>query len=303
MTAINQDYQAPGTPEHIRDILPRVIDGMHKQFSGENKNRGTGLIDVDDLMGAFEPGELAIIAARPSMGKTSFVNEIIGFEAFKRGNAVLFFSLEMSSEAIAGRMLFSESDASYGNALIGCKKDLQAASANIERVSQANIFIDDSVGITVPNIYNKVESYQKKHGIKIVFIDHRGFIKPLTMGRSTHEEISEISKGLVGIAKKFKIPVVLVSQLSRAVESRRPPIPMLSDLRESGSLEEDARKVIFLYRDDYYNKNSDRKGMCDIIIAKNHNGKTGTVEVILDLEKMKFKCKAKRGEYDNFNDN
>lgn len=300
MTEINRDYSATGTPEHIRTILPRVVEGLYAQITGEVKGRATGLPDVDDILGCFMPGELSIIAARPSMGKTSFVNDIILYEAVKRENPVLFFSLEMSKEQIVGRMLFTESGASYGNALTGSKRDLDKAKENIEKVAAANIYIDDSTNINTSHIYTKTEAWIKKHGIKIVFIDHRGYIKPLQRARSTHEEVSEISKGLVGIARKFNIPVVLVSQLSRNVESRRPPVPLLSDLRESGSLEEDARKVIFLYRDDYYNKNSEKKGMVDIIIAKNHNGKTGTVELIFEIENMKFKCKAKEGPYDSF---
>jgi len=297
---LSKRYDPGNEPEHIKTILPRVMDSLQAKVTGKSPNPKTGLIDVDGILGDFKPGEVSIIAARPSMGKTSFVNCIILNEAIVNKLPILFFSLEMTKEAIAGRMLFTEADASYGSALVGSKKDLIAVGQSLNRIAESNIFIDDSTGVTVNNIFAKSEMWVKKHGIKIIFIDHRGFIKPIQKGRSTHEEVTEISKGLVEVAKKLNIPVVLVSQLSRKVEDRRPPVPMLSDLRESGSLEEDARKVIFLYRDEYYNQDSKKKGVVDIIIAKNDNGQTGTAEAVFDKSKMKFRNKLEEGGFNDF---
>jgi len=289
ISKINESYIAAGTPEHIKKILPRVITMLENQIRGEAPGASTGLIDVDKILGCFMPGEMSIIAGRPSMGKTSFVNEIVRFMAIRQEKPVLFFSLEMTKEQIAGRILFSESKASYGSALLGHRKSLEAVMSNIDIVQTAGIWIDDTAGTTVSNIMTKAENYVKNHGVQVIFVDHCGYIRPTHRARTKHDEISEISKSLCAVAKKLNIPVVLVSQLSREVERRSPPIPQLSDLRESGSLEEDARKVILLYRDDYYKRDSNRKGILDVIIAKNHNGPSGRVEVLYDLPTMSFK--------------
>lgn len=300
ISQINDNHITSGIPEHIRDILPRVIDKLERQTTDSTQATATGLIDVDAVMGCFEPAEFSIIAARPSMGKTSFVCHVIRNIAIRQKLPVLFFSLEMAKEQIAGRILFAESDASYGGALVGCKDDLSKIKTNIEAVQSAGIFLDDTTCCTMSNIYTKTENYVKHHGIKIVFIDHLLFIKSSAHARSKHEEISEISKAMVNMARKLKIPVVLVCQLSREVERRNSLIPKLSDLRESGSLEEDARKVILLYRDDQANRDSMRKGLMDVIVAKNHNGKTGSVEVVFQIDKMIFKNKAKpEDDYEN----
>lgn len=296
ITEINDNYISAGTPEHIKTILPRVIEGMENNIKGIEPGSSTGLLDLDKMLGCFMPGEMSIIAARPSMGKTSLVLEIVRHLAIRQNKPVLFFSLEMTKEQIAGRILFSESKASYGAALLGNRKALESVMGGVDAVQAAGIWIDDTGGTSVANILTKAENYVKNHGVQIIFIDHRGYIKVTHKGRSTHDEISEISKGLCLVAKKLNIPVVLVSQLSREVERRNPPIPMLSDLRDSGSLEEDARKVLLLYREDYYKKDSNRKGILDIIVAKNHNGPSGRVEVLYDLPTMSFQNLTKEEE-------
>jgi len=289
VSKISNEYFDYGRPSHIKDVIPDVLVSLEKRIIGEREDDiNTGIPDVDAVLGCFERKEVTIIAARPSMGKTSFVLHIIRHNAIVKKIPVLFFSLEMGKEQIVGRIIFSHARASYGSALLGSKRELLKVSAEIGLVAESNIFIDDHAGQTVHVMSNKAEYYVKNCGVKALFVDHIGFIKNHRSGRSRHEEISEISKGFVHLSKKLDVPVVVVSQLSREVERRKPPVPMLSDLRESGSLEEDARKVILLYREDYYKRDTEKKGQVDIIVAKNHNGKTGPVTVHGEKDTMTF---------------
>lgn len=301
ISGLSEQQISTGKPEHIRDILPAVFTSLQNRV-GSTYDIATGISEVDKVFGGFAPKELSIIAARPSMGKTSFVLHIIRHISIERKLPTLLFSLEMGAEQVAGRILFSDSRASYSAALLGNKGELEKVGGGVERVSGADIYIDDAPGQMLSTIASKAEFYVKNHGIRAIFIDHLGYIR-VSRGRSRHEEISEISKGFAYLAKKLNVPVILVSQLSREVERRRPAVPLLSDLRESGSLEEDARKVILLYREDYYNRDTDKKGHVDVIIAKNHNGETGPVAIYGDKATMTFHPIDKRnsgGYADNF---
>ena len=276
-----------GRPVHIKTILPEVLDKLQKTQEN-NFEIATGIIDIDKIFGGFEAKEVSIIAGRPSMGKTSFALQIIRNTSIVQKKPTLLFSLEMGKEQIAGRILFSDCKASYGNALLGIKSELIKVSMGIEKVMDSEIYIDDHAGQTVSTIASKSEFFVKNYGIKAIFVDHIGFIKVKERGRSRHEELSEISKQFGSLSKKLNIPIILLCQLSREVEKRKPPIPMLSDLRESGSLEEDARKVLLLYREDYYDHESKNPNQMSVIVAKNHNGQTGIINIYSEKETMNF---------------
>jgi replicative DNA helicase len=283
-------------PEHIQEIIPRVIADMQNTING-GYGMKTGLADLDELMGGFLDSEMVILAGRPSMGKTTLALQIARYNAIFKDIPSLIFSIETSKNVMAGRILSSEANSCYDNALRGNKAELTKIGAAVDRVKAAGIYIDDTAAIPISQIESKTENYVKNHGIKLVIIDHVGLIKNNIHGRSRHEELSIISKAIKAIGKRFNIPTITLCQLSREVERRKPPIPMLSDLRESGSFEEDADKVLFLYREEYYNRKSDKKGIAEIIVAKNKNGKTGHREVVADLNTMNFRTiEKKRGE-------
>lgn len=280
--------------EHIRDILPRVQRELNVELSGDIWLK-TGVSDVDAMIGGFLTGEMIIIAGRPSMGKTSFALQIARHIAIEKCIPVLIFSLETTKSVISGRIISSESKACYDYALRGYKDALAKIDKEIPRVSLSDIYIDDTSAITISQIEQKSENYVKNNDVRMIFIDHIGLIKGIG-GRSRHEELSVISKSIKALGKKLNVVIVPLCQLSREVDKRSPPIPMLSDLRESGSLEEDADKVLFLYREEYYNRKSPKKGVCEIIAAKNKNGKTGHKDIFCDLSTFNFYNLSKEEE-------
>jgi replicative DNA helicase len=248
----------------------------------------TGLKEIDDTIGGFQNGELVIIAARPSMGKSSFAINIVRENGIKRKIPLLIFSLEMSKSLTTGRILFGEADCSYDEAQRGILRDMAKVSIAAGPISEAPIYVDDTAGASISQIVIRSEQYAKLYGIRLIIIDHLGLIGG-NKNIKRHEELSEITKSLHNLARRLNLPVIALSQLSRNVEYRNPPRPMLSDLRESGSIEEDSDKVLMLYRDDYYNKDSEKAGICEVIVAKNRNGRTGYKEVAFDKRAMQFK--------------
>lgn len=290
-------YRASSQPEHIRDILPRVFQ-QFEENSGSGTGILTGLIDVDETAGASMPGDLIIIAARPGMGKSSLALNICRHNAICKNIPVLIFSLEMSKSLTSGRILFSEANSSYDSALKNrmTTQTREAITQTAGNLINCPIMIDDTGKITTSEIYNKAAILKDSFNFGLIIIDHIQLIGLGRPGRSRNEEVSEISGDLLNMARIFNVPVIALSQLSREVEKRNPPRPMLSDLRDSGSLEQDAVKVIFLYRPEYYDKNTDKKGICEIIIAKNRNGPTGVRETIFDGVSMQFVNKAKEYE-------
>lgn len=281
------DYNNP--PEHISAIVPRVFDKIAAAKRGENGLK-TGISDVDNLIGSFLDDEFIIIAGRPSMGKTAFSLQIARYNAIQNRLPVLIFSIETGKTTLTARILFSEAKVSYEAVMNGYlpQRDLPLIGISAGPVSESEIYIDDTAATSINHIEAVIETYTKTHGIKLVIIDHIGLIRNPERGRSRHEELSEISKRLKACGKRNKLPVIAICQLSRNVESRKPPVPLLSDLRESGSLEEDTDKVLFLYREQYYQRDSGKVGICEIILAKNKNGKTGYKEIRCDLPTMTF---------------
>lgn len=276
----------------IREV---VANTMHK-IELASRNRGsvtgiaTGFIDLDYRTAGMQPSDLVLIAARPSMGKTAFVLNIAQHVAFKLNKAVAIFSLEMSKEQLVNRMLSLESKVSGQNIRTGQLSDTEweklAETAGI--IGQSNLMIDDTPGITIAELRSKCRKFKLERGLDIIIIDYLQLMSGGGRSESRQQEISEISRSLKAIARELNVPVLALSQLSRAVEQRPDHRPMLSDLRESGAIEQDADVVMFIYRDDYYNKETEKPGVAEIIIAKQRNGPIGTVELAWLADYTKF---------------
>ncbi len=278
----------------IKDVVLNALDRIEKA----SKNKGTvtgiptGFVDLDYKLSGLQPSDLVLVAARPSMGKTAFVLNIAQYIAFKKDKGVAIFSLEMSKEQLVNRLFSLESQVDAQALRTGNMKDSDweklIEGAGI--IGQSNLIIDDTPGISVSELRSKCRKYKLEHGLDIVIIDYLQLMTG-SVGKSSEsrqQEISEISRSLKALARELSVPVIALSQLSRAVESRPDKRPMLSDLRESGAIEQDADVVMFIYRDEYYNKDSEFKRQAEIIIAKQRNGPVGTVHLAWLGEYTKF---------------
>lgn len=280
----------------IETILSESFDRLDELHKDKGKIRGvpTGFKDMDNILAGLQKSDLFILAARPSMGKTAFSLNLAHNVAVKSKEAVLIFSLEMSKEQLVDRMLSMESGVDAWALRTGnlTDADFEKIGHAMGTLSEAQIYIDDTPGITVSDMRTKARREAHLRPIGLIVVDYL----QLMSGGSRFggdgnrvQEISEISRGLKGIARELNVPVVALSQLSRSVENRNPQIPQLSDLRESGSIEQDADVVAFIYREEYYNPETDRKNMTDIFIKKHRNGPTGAVELYFDREKQRFR--------------
>lgn len=280
----------------LETILSESFDRLDDLHRDKNKIRGvpTGFRDLDNILAGFQRSDLIILAARPSMGKTALSLNLAHNVAVKSEVPVIVFSLEMSKEQLVDRMLSMESGVDAWALRTGnlSDSDFEKIGQAMGTLSEAKIFIDDTPGITVSELRTKARREAHKQPIGLIIVDYL----QLMSGGSKFggdgnrvQEISEISRGLKGIARELNVPVLALSQLSRSVESRSPQIPQLADLRESGSIEQDADVVAFIYREEYYNPESDRKNITDIFIKKHRNGPTGSVELYFDKEKQRFR--------------
>jgi len=269
------------------------LDSLHKD-KGTIRGVPTGYKDLDGKLAGFQKSDLIILAARPSMGKTAMALNLAQNIAIKSEKAVLLFSLEMSKEQLVDRMLASEAGVNSWNLRTGnlSDSDFEKIGHAMGSLSEAQLFIDDSPGITVSDLRTKARREAHKRELGLIIVDYLQLMSGGSKFRGDGnrvQEISEISRGLKSIARELNVPVIALSQLSRSVESRSPQIPQLSDLRESGSIEQDADVVMFLYRDDYYNPDtSDKPNILDIFISKHRNGPTGRVEIYFDRERQKM---------------
>ena len=267
----------------IKDVVLKALDKieMASRNKGSVTGLATGFIDLDYKTSGFQPSDLILIAARPSMGKTAFVLNIAEHMAFRNDITVAIFSLEMSKEQLVNRLFSLESRVDAQLLRNGNLSDTDWANliegAGI--IGRSNMIIDDTPGISVAELRSKCRKYKLEHNLGIIMIDYLQLMQGSKKTESRQQEISDISRSLKEIARELQVPVVALSQLSRAVEQRPDHRPMLSDLRESGAIEQDADVVMFLYRDDYYNKDTDRKDVAEVIIAKQRNGPIGTVEL------------------------
>ena len=268
----------------IKDVVLNALDKIELA----SKNRGsvtgipTGFIDLDYKTSGMQPSDLILIAARPSMGKTAFVLNIAQHMAFKNDVTAAIFSLEMSKEQLVNRLFSLESKVDSQSIRTGNLSDDDWAklieSAGI--IGKSNLIIDDTPGISVSELRSKCRKYKLEHNLGIIIIDYLQLMTGSKRSDSRQQEISDISRSLKEVARELSVPVIALSQLSRAVEQLPDHRPMLSDLRESGAIEQDADVVMFIYRDDYYNKDSEKKNIAEIIIAKQRNGPIGTVELV-----------------------
>lgn len=278
----------------IKQVVLNALERVEKAAKSKGVVTGipTGFIDLDYKLSGLQPSDLVLVAARPSMGKTAFVLNIAQYVAFKKEKGVAIFSLEMSKEQLVNRLFALESQVDSQALRTGNLKDSDweklIEGAGI--IGKSNMIIDDTPGISVSELRSKCRKYKLEHDIQLIIIDYLQLMSGSAGGRSEsrQQEISEISRSLKALARELNVPVVALSQLSRAVEARPDKRPMLSDLRESGAIEQDADVVMFIYRDEYYNKDSEKKRQAEIIIAKQRNGPIGTVDLAWLADYTKF---------------
>lgn len=288
----------------IKEILVETferIDELHKE-SGKLRGISTGFTDLDNLLAGFQKADLIILASRPSMGKTSLALDIVRHIAVNQKIPTGIFSLEMSKEQLADRLLCSQANLDLWRMRTG-KLSSSPENDEFERIghaigmlSDAPIFIDDTPICNVMEIRTKARRLQMEHNIGFMVVDYLQLIEGRGISDNRVQEVSDVSRNLKGIARELNIPVLALSQLSRAVESRPGNIPQLADLRESGSLEQDSDVVMFIYREEMYKKDTDRRNIAEIYIRKHRNGPTGMLELYFDHEKVSFRNLEKKHE-------
>ena len=285
----------PGALAKLGDVAEHVYDLLRKRSESPEDVTGvsTGFRELDTLLSGFQPGDLVIVAARPSMGKTAFALNVVAHAALRVGTTCAFFSLEMPKEQLAMRILTSESRVSGTRIRSGHLKqdDWAPLLRATEALDRAAVWIDDKPAVSVQHIRARCKRVQARHGLGLVAVDYlqlmRGDDEARREGRQ--HEIASISMGLKALAKEFGIPVIALSQLNRGVEQRADKRPMMSDLRESGAIEQDADVIMFLYRDEYYNKDKpDNKGLAEVLVRKQRNGATGEVKLAFRGEFARF---------------
>lgn len=277
----------------IRQVVLNALGTIEKasQMKGTVTGVSTGFVDLDYKTSGLQPSDFILVAARPSMGKTAFVLNMAQHMAFRKEKTVAIFSLEMSKEQLVNRLFSLESKVDSQKIRTGNLEDEDWAKliegAGI--IGNSHLIIDDTPGISISELRSKCRKFKLEQGLDIIIIDYLQLMSGSGRGGdSRQQEISDISRALKGVARELNVPVVALSQLSRAVEKRDDKRPMLSDLRESGAIEQDADVVMFIYRDDYYNKDTENKNMAEIIIAKQRNGPIGTVNLVWMPEYTRF---------------
>jgi len=281
----------------VEDVLTASferLDGLHKDKS-TIRGIPTGYKDLDAMLAGFQRSDLIILAARPAMGKTALSLNFAQNVAVDSGAAVLMFSLEMSKEQLVDRLLASEANVNSWNLRTGnlSDSDFEKIGHAMGQLSEAQLYIDDTPGITVGELRTKARRESHKRELGLIIVDYLQLMSGgarFAGSDNRVQEISEISRGLKGIAREMNVPVLALSQLSRSVESRSPQIPQLSDLRESGSIEQDADVVAFIYREEYYNPDDSQKpNIMEVLIKKHRNGPTGSVDLYFDRERQKIR--------------
>lgn len=281
----------------LGSILPEAfqrIDEIHKE-AGKLRGISTGFSELDNLLGGLQRSDLIIIAARPSMGKTSLVLDIARQVAVKGKIPVGIFSLEMSKEQLVDRILCAQASVDLWRMRTGKlfdsenSDDFPRLGEAMGVLSEAPIYIDDSGSANIMEIRSRARRLKIEHGVELIIIDYLQLMEGRTQTENRVQEISEISRCLKSIARELNIPVIALSQLTRAVEASSPPIPKLSHLRDSGTIEQDADVVIFIYREDYYKKDTTRQHISDILISKHRNGPIGQFELYFDVKMASFK--------------
>jgi len=282
-------------------ILTDSFDRMEELHRNKGALRGvrTGWRDLDNMTAGLQRSDLIILAARPAMGKTTLVTNLAYNVATVAKQAVLFFSLEMSKEQLVDRMLADASGVDAWNIRTGnlSDEDFSKLSEAMGEMAEAPIFLDDTPGLSVLEMRTKARRAAHENPLGVIIVDYLQLMQGSGKDNGNRvQEVSEISRGLKLIARELNVPVIALSQLSRSVESRSPQIPQLADLRESGSIEQDADIVMFIYREAYYNPETERENITDLIIAKHRNGPVGKVELYFHPERLRFMSLDKRHE-------
>lgn len=286
----------------IRDVLTESFDRIDQLHKHKGKLRGlaTGFTELDNLLAGLQASDLIVLAGRPSMGKTSLALNIVAHATIREKVPVGVFSLEMSKEQLVDRLICSEAGIDSWKLRTGnlSDEDFPKIGYAMGVLSEAPLYIDDSPLVNVMEIRTKARRLQAEHGLGLIMVDYLQLMEGriFTSEQNRVQEISEISRSLKALARELKVPVLALSQLSRAVEMRPSHIPQLADLRESGSIEQDADVVIFIYREDYYDKDTERKNIADVLVRKHRNGPTGDVELYFIPEQLCFKNLEKRIE-------
>lgn len=288
------DQNTSTDAEFIGDLLSNTFDRLEQLYENKGSIAGfkTGFPDIDKKTAGFHRSDLIILAARPAMGKTALALNFARNVAAINKKAVLIFSLEMGKEQLINRMLADASGVNSFKLETGGfdSEDFAKISEAMAELAEEQVFIDDKPGLTVMEMRTKARRVAHNHDLGMIIVDYLQLMSGNSRRAADNrvQEISEISRGLKMIARELNVPVIALSQLSRTVESRDPKIPMLSDLRESGSIEQDADIVMFIYREDYYNEETDRQNIADIILAKHRRGATGKIELYFDKERVRF---------------
>lgn len=282
----------------IRDILLETFKYIEHLYhhKGEVTGVPTGFIDLDRLCSGMQPGDLIIAAGRPSMGKTSFGLCIASHVAVRLGKPVAIFSLEMSKEQLVQRILCAEAMVDQHRLRTGMlsEEDWARLTMKARELSRAPLFIDDSAVLNVRQLRARAKRLQAERGLDLILVDYLQLMQGSRRAENRQQEIAEISRSLKGLAKELNVPVLALAQLSRSVEQRQDKRPIMSDLRESGSLEQDADLVMFIYRDEYYRPDTEKKGIAELIVAKQRNGPVGTIELAYLKEYTRFMNLSRR---------
>lgn len=293
----------------IEDILSESFERLDDLHKDKKSLRGipTGYKDLDGMLAGLQRSDLFVLAARPAMGKTAFVLNLAHNVAVQAKEPVLIYSLEMGKEQLVDRLLSMQSGVDAWALRTGnlTDQDFEKIGEAMGVLSEAPIYIDDTPGITVSDLRTKARRQSHKQPLGLIIVDYLQLMSGgsrFSNSANRVQEISEISRGLKGVARELNVPLIALSQLSRSVESRTPQIPQLADLRESGSIEQDADIVAFLYREDYYNPESERKNIMDVLIKKHRNGPTGGVELYFDRDKQKIRSLDTRHGGDPFDE-
>ena len=281
----------------ISEVVINTLEMIEAAAKNKGKITGlaTGFIDLDMKLTGLHGSELIIVAARPAMGKTAFALNIAQHVAFKQDTACLIFNLEMSKEQLATRLLAIDSMVDSQNLRTGELGDMDwdKLMESAGTLGRSKLIIDDSSDLTISTLRSKCRKYKQSHDVGLIIIDYLQLLSGSgKRTESRQQEISEISRSLKSLARELNVPIIALSQLSRGVEARPDKRPMMSDLRESGAIEQDADVIMFLYRDDYYNPDTDKKGISEVIISKQRSGSTGTIELVWLGQYTKFANKV-----------
>lgn len=276
----------------INEVMIEAIEKINLAYKNKGKLSGipTGFEELDNALSGLQPSDFILVAARPSMGKTAFVLNIASNVVLKKGIATAIFSLEMSSVQLANRLISLETTVAADSLRKGnlSSSDWDKLLIGVSKIAESKLIIDDTPGISISELRTKARKYKLENNIGLIIIDYLQLMSSGGRDDSRQQEISAISRALKGLARELNVPVIALSQLSRAPEQRQDHRPMLSDLRESGAIEQDADVVMFIYRDDYYNKESEEKNVAEIIIAKQRNGPVGTKKLAWIPEQTRF---------------